>query len=590
MSQLYEIRHFIQKAALAATSVLGIEVQFVDENLQLIAGTGAYADRLYEYVDVSSASNYVIKYNKPIIIEHAQKHVICLQCVLRSRCDDLAEICYPISMGTKCLGLIGLTAHTEEQRQRLLSNMDNFNAYVESMAVMIINVVKALELDQQISLLINDQKTILNYIQEGIIFIDDQNNIVYANQSAAVLLDICQEDLLLRSIDQIFQLSPDLFTDVQLGAGLNTELSPFPEISSKRFVSTLSGINLPNNKKGILLCFKDIEAIPRVLQNFSSKERKLLFDDILGISPTLIHIKKRAFEAARGNSSILITGESGTGKEMFARAIHYASPRASGPFICINCSAIPETILESELFGYEEGSFTGARKGGKLGLFELADNGTLFLDEIGDMPLQLQVKLLRALEEKQIQRIGGIKLTNLNIRVVSATNKNLAELVKAGQFRSDLYFRINVIPIMIPPLRERPEDIKIYVDFFIRRYNRVLGNDVMSVSAEALSALLKYAWPGNIRELENVIEYAINFETENQINLSSLPEYLISTAERSESPGLQNSEKKLIIHALHKFAAAPKQIDKAADLLGISRATLYRKIKKYNIKQIDQGC
>lgn len=314
------------------------------------------------------------------------------------------------------------------------------------------------------------------------------------------------------------------------------------------------------------------------------------FGDMIGNSPAMQKVKQRAAQVAAGNSTILITGESGTGKGLLARSIHKESSRADKPFIAVNCAAIPETLLESELFGYKEGAFTGASKNGKVGKFQLADGGTLFLDEIGDMPMHLQVKLLTFLQDRQIDPIGSNKPIDLDVRVIAATNKNLEEMVKSNEFREDLYFRLNVIPIHIPPLRERLEDFEFLLAHAIRKFSNQLNKPIDSISPEALKALTSYQWPGNVREIENIIEYAVNMENSQQIQLSSLPDRVLHEISTSTFPStgtlkerLSFSEKIILSDTLKQTGSSLEGKRKAAKILGISESTLYRRLRELDM-------
>ena len=279
----------------------------------------------------------------------------------------------------------------------------------------------------------------------------------------------------------------------------------------------------------------------------------------------------------------MILGESGTGKELFARSIHEMSERKNEPFIAINCAAIPENLLESELFGYENGAFTGARKNGKPGKFELANGGTIFLDEVGDLSLHLQPKLLRVIEYGQIERIGGVKAIKLDVRIIAATNKDLEVMVQNGEFREDLFYRLCVIPITIPSLRKRPEDIILLAEFFQNKYNEKFNKNITSISEKFKKRLLLYDWPGNVRELENVIEYSVNVETSNILTMSSIPSKIVSKNEAYEDMNLKETRKKYIEDLLHKHGNTLKAKQKIADELGVSLSTLYRDLKKYNL-------
>ena len=312
------------------------------------------------------------------------------------------------------------------------------------------------------------------------------------------------------------------------------------------------------------------------------------FDHLIGQSYDFLNIVAMAKQFSQTSSTLLITGESGTGKELFAQAIHNASPRSSGPFIRINCAALPENLLESELFGYSEGAFTGAKKGGKPGKFELANGGTIFLDEIGDMPMSMQTKMLTVLQERVIERVGGTTPIQINARVIAATNKDLEEMVRNQKFRDDLYYRLNVVQLKLPPLRRRMDDLPLLTADLINRLNIRLGTSVQRISDEAMQLLNKYSWPGNIRELENILERAINLAQMNSriiIEPADIPSLYDSTPEfpvefKSMPERIDDLEKHLIIQALENAQGNKTQ---AAQLLGIHSSALYRKITKYDL-------
>jgi len=313
---------------------------------------------------------------------------------------------------------------------------------------------------------------------------------------------------------------------------------------------------------------------------------KYVFDDIIGESETTLVAKKWARIAAGSPSTVLLTGESGTGKELFAQAIHNGSARKDRPFIAINCAALPDTLIESELFGYEEGSFTGSKKGGQIGKFELANGGTIFLDEIGDIPLYTQVKLLRVIQEKKLSRIGSSGEISVDIRIIAATHKDLKEEVHKGNFRKDLYYRLNVITINIASLRERMDDLPFLVVHFVNKLSVKLDRKNISISDDFTDRLKTYNWPGNIRELENAIERALNMIPDNGIltpDLLLFDSQVPGRAEEriSEVKSLKDIEKDAIIHALNLYKG---NILKVSAKLGVGRNTLYRKIKEYDIK------
>ncbi len=320
---------------------------------------------------------------------------------------------------------------------------------------------------------------------------------------------------------------------------------------------------------------------------------------IIGQSDTILKIFQKAKKAAKSNANILIQGESGTGKELFAKAVHYISSRKRGPLVKLNCAAIPESLLESELFGYEKGAFTGAVKK-KIGKFELANEGSIFLDEIGEMSLNLQSKILRVIEDKTISRVGGLETFTVDLRIISATNRNLWQEVSKNRFREDLYYRINVIFLQLPPLRERREDIPLLVDFFVRRFMDIENLTVDSIDEDVLKLLVSYNWPGNVRQLENIIHHAMIMTESNKITINDIPENIFTSTSKTTSTDsisskgyikkdnviitdldLDEMEKSQIIKALER---SRWKVSKAAELLGIHRNTLSQKMKKYQLK------
>ena len=481
------IKDTVQQVATAITAALDLETEIIDENLMIIGGTGRYREKTgsYEedgdlecglvYADCLRTGREYINFNP----EHDEFY--------DARENELAEICCPIRTDDKVLGLIGLIAFTEEQRNIMIHKTLELRTFLQSMAELIAGK-----------------------------YIVSQNNITLQNTVSSLL---------------------------------------------------------------------------------ESQSVHASFDSIISRSTAMEKIKKRALQVASSNSTVLITGESGTGKGLLARAIHKESPRCSKPFVSVNCAAIPETLLESELFGYERGAFTGAEKNGKLGKFQLADKGTLFLDEIGDMPLHLQVKLLSCLQNRQVDPVGAVRPVDVDVRIIAATNKDLEEMILQNQFREDLYFRLNVIPLYIPPLRERPEDISMLVQHIIMKFSMAMGKAVTGIEADAMDVLLSYSWPGNIREVENVIEYAINMEQSDTITVDSLPEKLVRKNKHVNSGAgtgmmhinlktqLDSAERLIIRNCLNSTGWSLEGKRLAAEQLGISESTLYRRLKQLGLSK-----
>ncbi len=346
----------------------------------------------------------------------------------------------------------------------------------------------------------------------------------------------------------------------------------------------IRALHLPLDEAcGFLITLGQVEHPLRPAAGPSAPRAGYTINDLLGDSQAMRRLREQAQIVAAGTSTILIRGESGTGKEMLARAIHNLSPRFSGPFVTINCSAIPEELLESELFGYEEGAFSGARVGGKIGKFQSAHKGTLFLDEIGDMSLFLQAKLLRVLQERQVERIGSVLSTPVDVRIIAATHRNLEEMLSRGEFREDLFYRINVIPLETIPLRDRKSDLVKLCDYFVEFYNRQLHKQGVQVSGSFRSSLENYAWPGNVRELQNAIEYAMNLIEGDILAEEHLPARIRNyrTEAKDSTFNLAVLERETIRRCLNEFGTTVQGKEKAARVLGIGLATLYRKLNHY---------
>jgi len=312
---------------------------------------------------------------------------------------------------------------------------------------------------------------------------------------------------------------------------------------------------------------------------------KITFSDIIGQNLEFLETIRLARIASKSTSNVLLLGESGTGKDIFAQAIHNNSERKNGPYVVINCAAIPRDLIASELFGYDEGAFTGSRRGGNPGKFEIADGGTIFLDEIGEMPLELQTALLRIIENKEIMRVGGKKVRSVNVRILAATNKNLMEEASKGNFREDLYYRLNVFTIRIPPLRKRKDDIPLLLDRFVRDLSSAINKPVTKVQNDVVTALMEYSWPGNVRQLQNVLERAINIAPGNELTIDLLPEEIMRAPKavsyiQEDSFDLKDIERKMIENMIRSHISKSE----IAKKMNMSRSTLYRKLAQFGVE------
>jgi len=454
-------------------------------------------------------------------------------------------------------------------------------------------------------------QSLLDFVHEGIIFLDNKHFITYANNKACEVFEATKQKLLNINLFQILgEMIPPANINSLKQAIANQNNDPqlglVFQFKEKSFIASIAHFSFENYTSGTMVTFTEASHLQKMEWNLRKQLSKkgltprFSFDDIQGKSLSLLHSKEEARTFARTHSTVLIFGETGTGKELFAQSIHRASPRADGPFVAINCSALPKDLMESELFGYDEGAFTGAKKTGKSGLFELAHGGTLFLDEIGTMPLDVQIKLLRVIQEKEITRLGGTKVIPIDVRIITATNDDLKEAVEKGAFRADLYYRLNVLFLRIPPLRERPEDISVLFTFFVKKFSVQLNANIDIPDPRIIKMLTDYHWPGNVRELEYFAERFVALATiehnttkllEDLLNnikigitsVSSMPKYKISSkaADISLAEARNRTERELLISTGEEVQWNRK---KMAQLLGISQATLWRKIKKAGLR------
>ncbi|AHM56891.1 putative sigma-54-dependent transcriptional regulator YgeV [Peptoclostridium acidaminophilum DSM 3953] len=589
MIGLKSIETDIQNIAEAISCVLKVDVTIVDEDLVRIAGTGAYVSKIGEKVSRMSAFGSSMDTGRSFIIENPRLDDVCRRCSMKYECVEWGEVCCPIKLEGSICGVIGLIAFDEQQRANLLENKAQLLNFLGKMSELISSKLRAEEKASMLKLETSRMQTLINNMDKAVVSVSNKGHIDSWNQK---FVDLFRQAKKIEG-KSIFDILNFIKPEELEGAVSSKRSAGFvynKGSHSFRGIYNINAVIIDGKAEGFVLDFVDAKSAINDYNEIAYSESGIGFESIIGSSEPLSNAIEQAKVASRSASSVLITGESGTGKELFARAIHSASSRNSHPFIAINCAAIPEALLESELFGYEEGAFTGAKKGGKLGKFELADKGTLFLDEIGDMSLHLQAKLLRVLQEKKIDKIGSSSSTPVDVRILSATNRNLEEMVEKREFREDLYYRLNVIPIRVPPLRERMEDIPELLMSIARECSQNLGKSVEGFSDSVMDIVMAYEWPGNVRELQNVIEYCINMTKTGVIVPEDLPEKLKTARprryEQSKYQGIMSLgelEKAEIQKALFAFKDYKQDKEKAAQALGISRATLYRKIKEYGI-------
>ena len=456
-----------------------------------------------------------------------------------------------------------------------------------------------IELNQQTIDFLN---LIFGHIPISVVLTDAIGRVLMLNDSYASVLKVKKESMIGKFVGDVI---PNTRLPIVLatgkaeisqrhvyGNGVKSIVNRIPFFTSKGEIAGCLGIILFESMEELQHLAKVNEGLNTRLSVYQNELKsiyasKYSFDDILGESANMRKAKELAKRFALSKANILITGESGTGKELWAHAIHGVSQHKDFPFVSVNCGAIPENLLESELFGYEEGAFTGAKKGGKLGKFQLANGGTLFLDEIGDMPLMMQVKILRVLQEGEVERVGGRGAEKVDVAIIAATHRNLEQMIKEGTFREDLYYRLNVLYFRLPSLREHPEDLELLISHFVTKYCNSLET-IKRITPEAMEILFKYAWPGNIRELSSVIERLLVSSANEKITPLDLPHYICLATKNCQKDyrhgldqALAEVEEDMITKALH--LANQNKIE-AARMLGIPRSRLYRKIEQYHLE------
>lgn len=635
------IQKFVQQVVEAIAAAISVEVMVFDLARNIVAGTGETKVEVGSRYNPGSLTGRLMASGQPLVARKPGKCPECVPCANYGTCPHFLVVAYPIKFDGEIKGSFCLVATDEAQRQRVLANEENLLRFLNQMCLLIGSAIGEQKIQNEMGVLLKRYNSVVNSVHEGIIATDDSGRIIHFNLSAANLLDIQPDQVLGK---QLTKLIPDLSAVKAQGQNkiLETEICYRRNGKKRDFLATVVPVLSKDNgmTQGVTISLKKLSEVQSYATKLMGDYNKYNFNDILGISAGINQVKEKLNKAALTDSTILIRGESGTGKELFAHSVHSASHRFQEAFVAINCGAIPESLLESELFGYEEGAFTGAKKGGKPGKFELADGGILFLDEIGDMPQHLQSKLLRVLENRSIERVGGTELIPINVRIIAATNRNLEEMVERHEFRGDLYYRLSVIPVFIPPLRKRKEDIPVLVEHFLNKYSKKLSRERQKLDDQAIARLIGYNWPGNVREMQNAIEYAINMSEPGQIiTVEHLPQRITSALEavpgtyvqprkarlkekayswneekagsrgkkagglrtqntlgkgqrqastcqdadraRSENYplNLKNLEAKAIREVLNRFGVSTAGKEKAARYLGISLATLYRRLK-----------
>ena len=561
----------VKKYSEIVSKVINIDVEIMDSSFTRIAGTGTLKEKVgLNMKDESHIYHQVLKTKKTIIIFEPREDTHCFTCQKKALCKEELEISTPIIYQDEVIGVIGLICFEKDKKYDFIEKKDLYIQFLEQISKFISYKVyvylSSLQLKRDNEILSN----IIDRVQDIIILTNRKNEIELINKKGKNILgSIYKDEKIILKTSSNF-LNQKEFSFLYSGK----------EISAIGDIFTFS-LEKSEELTKTLFVFKEISEFKNYLLSFHGNSSIILLE-----SPQMQDIYSHVSKVARNDTSVLITGESGTGKEIIAKQIHDLSSYSNGPFITVNCGAIPESLMESELFGYTKGAFTGADPKGKIGFFEKANNGTIFLDEIGEMPLQIQVKILRVLQDKKITPIGSRTEKQINVRIIAATNKNLEEEVEKRNFRQDLFYRLSVFPIDIPPLRERKKDIKTLVEFFIKKYYISFQKEQKEISTDVYQHFLEYSWPGNIRELKNTIEYCMNMIEENEktIDLKHLPPKFLGNKEKDEKiKTLKELEKEAISNLLKIYGNSSEAKKIIAKSLGVGIATLYRKLSSYNL-------
>ncbi len=553
MDLLNKIKDDIAKYAETISQVINIDVEIMGKNLTRIAGTGRLKEKIgLDMTGESHVYEHVLKTGNTEIILSPREEEICQSCPSRNICTEVLEVSTPIIFNSEPIGVIGLICFDEKQKIEFISKKDSYIKFLQQIALFIVS--RVYEANEKI-MIENNNKVLMNIVDripDSIIITNEHDKIELINEKGILLFNLTdyEHELVVSPTKDFLDKKEFSLSYANISHEVVGDIIYFPKNmgrfktlyifqESEKFRTYLHQLNYNFSKEFV----------------FNSQEMEVVYSNIKKVAKT--------------TSTVLIAGESGTGKEVVAKTIHMNSNRADMPFIAVNCGAIPDTLIESEFFGYMKGAFTGANPKGKTGFFEQADKGTIFLDEIGDMPLSLQVKLLRVLQEKTISPIGSDKIKEIDIRIIAATNKNLEALVAEGKFREDLYYRLNVFPVDIPALRKRPKDIEDLTNFFIAKYSHLFNIPIRRLSNEVMNLFLSYNWPGNIRELKNTIEYIINVLEERDLMITEkhLPPKLTTSLNIKDIKTLAEMEKEAIETLLLKYGYSSRGKVKIAETI-----------------------
>lgn len=592
MDELQTIKELASDIASAVSGIFpDVEVVIIGEDEMIVGKSDNYLPAKH----TPAYTPYIrglLQRKKYSVIKDPGINSLCKGCANAGHCPQKLEIAVPFTIENTWSGYLSMVAFSEDAKKRLLKRESNVVKFLQTLLDVMVKTGKchvaqfeAYSITKKLDMLLRHlDAVVFSLNREGLVLSYNQPFQELFNSKGSkkhfnLLKRLEKKNIIAQSIHE-----NEGFNDRECALVIDGKLHRIV-LSYKHIRKEENSEYAEDEHIFIMRSLEDARRLMFQTERTVSNE----IDTIIGNSDDTQKLRETIRNFSNTSSTVLVRGETGTGKELVASSLHALSNRSINPFVTINCAAIPDSLLESELFGYEQGTFTGASKSGKPGLFELGNGGTIFLDEIGDMPLHLQSKLLRVLQDRQVVRLGGFHPTNLDIRIIAATNQNLEQLVKDKKFRSDLFYRLNVLPIHISPLRNRMDDFNDLLFFFIEKYNNKLGKYITGINQKLLTILKSYTWPGNIRELENVIEYTINLAQNPILTEEVCPPEIMAAVGGTPARALtlkemlQQEEIRIIKEAIAKYGNEKSAIEKAAGLLGVSRASLYGKVKNYNL-------
>lgn len=593
---LNSIRDSVQGVAEAISEVLNVGVTIVDYELNRIAASGNYKKFIGTKIPSKCLFERVLIEKIPLCQLRGEVNgsssmddFACVSCAARSTCLELGTVGYPIIKDNEIIGIIGINIFSEDKLNLAKEEFSSTIEFLSKLSGLLVGDVTYKEIIKTLEIQREENTHLIEGLSKGLLSIDSKGLIKYINKKAEKLL-VCEKS------KSVHKNISDIIKEFDLNWILKGKKSSRVSIYNDNVLLKINPVNFKGKVVSAIIEVSKKSDDVRDAYKLIGKNKVIRFNNILGQSTPMQEVKDLAKNVSYSDSTVLLRGDSGTGKELFARAIHFESLRADMPFVAINCAAIPDNLLESEFFGYEGGAFTGSRREGQIGKFELASGGTIFLDEIGDLPIYLQPKILRMLQDRCIVRIGGREEIDVDVRIIAATNKNLEDMVSKDTFREDLYYRLNVIPIYLPKLNIREDDVFLIANVLLNKFCVKYHMDNKELSEEVKKIFKEYPWPGNIRELENAIEYMVNLCKAPILTLESLPLAIknyacnksVSEEFNNEEIGLkermENYEKSILRDLISKYGSSPEGKNKMINDLNIDLSTLYRKLNKHGLQ------